>query len=72
MWRLKDCPRCHGDMYTEYNTMTRELSEVCLQCAYRRYPLPKVDLDILYHGQVVDTYAALLRRQEADMCCQKV
>jgi len=38
MWRLKNCPKCHGDTFIEWDVETGEFCEVCLQCSYRRYP----------------------------------
>jgi hypothetical protein len=30
--RLKGCPRCHGDLFPEYDVTGSDL--VCLQCGY--------------------------------------
>jgi rRNA maturation protein Nop10 len=34
-WKLKSCPRCRGDVYTEREADT--LSERCLQCGFVHY-----------------------------------
>lgn len=34
-WKLKSCPRCHGDIYVERNLTSWH--EQCLQCGYVHY-----------------------------------
>ena len=34
-WKLKSCPRCDGDMFTD--TDLNGLFEQCLQCGYSSY-----------------------------------
>lgn len=39
MWKPKSCPKCGGDMFREWDSVGPDPVLVCLQCAYRRYPL---------------------------------
>lgn len=34
LWKLKKCPRCHGDLFLDRDT--DGWFEQCLQCGYRR------------------------------------
>ncbi len=34
LWKLKKCPRCHGDLFLDRDT--DGWYEQCLQCGYRR------------------------------------
>ncbi len=34
LWKLKKCPRCHGDLFLDKDT--DGWYEQCLQCGYRR------------------------------------
>jgi DNA-directed RNA polymerase subunit M/transcription elongation factor TFIIS len=34
MWNMKQCPRCHGDVYLDEDT--DRCYEKCLQCGYER------------------------------------
>jgi len=34
LWKLKKCPRCHGDLFLDSDT--DGWYEQCLQCGYRR------------------------------------
>ena len=40
MWYTKKCPRCSGDMYTEWDNKAHEVDLRCLQCGYSK-PLKK-------------------------------
>ena len=35
MWKLKTCPRCHGDLFIDKD-YTGGWFEQCLQCGFRR------------------------------------
>lgn len=34
MWRLKGCPKCHGDLFLERDL--EGMYEECIQCGYMR------------------------------------
>jgi transcription initiation factor TFIIIB Brf1 subunit/transcription initiation factor TFIIB len=40
LYRLKSCPRCGGDIYSD----ARAAEIVCLQCGYRPAPVPLLPL----------------------------
>jgi hypothetical protein len=42
MWKLRSCPKCHGDVFLE-----KDISgwyERCLQCGYNRDMIPMVEV----------------------------
>ena len=39
-WKLRSCPRCDGDMFTDTDLYGR--FEQCLQCGYTRYLMKTV------------------------------
>ena len=36
MFRLRACPRCHGDLYVEHNEFD-EVETYCLHCGARKF-----------------------------------
>ena len=42
MWRLKGCPKCHGDVFLEKDI--NGWYERCLQCGYNRDTIPLVEI----------------------------
>ena len=41
MWRIKGCPRCHGDILLSQDH--KRWYESCLQCGYQRELLDEVE-----------------------------
>jgi Zn ribbon nucleic-acid-binding protein len=38
-WKLKGCPRCHGDLYRD-KEIDGEIYEFCIQCGYHNVLIP--------------------------------
>ena len=56
-WKLKSCPRCHGDVFVD-NDDDRNTAENCLQCGARIYIRRKPQKEFLVNEERRELVAA--------------